>query len=158
LPALATLWSDQVLVGDEFMTVLLKNCARKTAAAHNENFLVVLFEFFDERDEVAIAADYYKCVDMIPREGHLECVQRKIDVGSVLVTTGREIPLHHLNCVLRHAAAMVAGPFPISIGDFRDNFAAFLYGLQNGANIKMAIQRAFDSDLDVVEVDEYSNL
>jgi len=60
--------------------------------------------------------------------------------------------------VLRHATAMVACPFPISIGDFRDNFAAFLNGLQNGANIKMAIQRAFDSDLDVVEVDEYSNL
>jgi hypothetical protein len=60
--------------------------------------------------------------------------------------------------VLGHAAAMLACPFPISISDFRDNFAAFLNSLQDGANIKMAIQRAFDSDLDVVEVDEYSNL
>ena len=58
------------------MTVLLKNDAGKTAPADNEDFLVVLFELFDQRDEIAVAANNNKGIDVVSRECHLQRVQR----------------------------------------------------------------------------------
>src|SRR6185503_8191530 len=42
----------QVLVRDEFVAVALQDHARKRAAADDEYLLVVLLQFFDEREEV----------------------------------------------------------------------------------------------------------
>ena len=74
LPALPGLRTDQVLVSDELMTVLLKNGARKIATANDEHFLVVLFQLFDKGNEIAIAADNNKGIDVVPRECHLQRV------------------------------------------------------------------------------------
>src|SRR4029079_9903333 len=46
-----------VLVGDELGAVLLHHLAGEGAAADHEYLTVVLLELFDERDEVAVAAD-----------------------------------------------------------------------------------------------------
>ena len=94
---------------------------------------------------------------MVACKGHLQRVQRQIDVGAILVTAWRQVPLHHLNGVLGHAPAVFARSFPIPIRDFRDDFAALLDRLQHRTNIKMPIQRAFDSDFNVVEVDKYGD-
>ena len=76
LPAWSGLRADQVLVSDELMTVFLKNDAGKTAPADNEHFFVVLFELFDKRDEIAVAANNNKGIDVVSRECHLQRVQR----------------------------------------------------------------------------------
>src|SRR5262249_13193801 len=148
---------DQILVGNELMTVLLENGARKIAPANYQDFLVVLLEFFNERDEIAIPSDDHESIDVIPRKCHLERVQSEIDVGAVLIASRRQIALYHLNRVLSHASAVFAGAFPIPIRDFCNDLAAFLDGFKDGPDIKMAIQGAFDPDLDVVKVDKYGD-
>ena len=67
------------------MTVLLQNRAREGAAADHEDALVVLLQFVDQRDEIAVAADDRVSVDVIVSEGHLECIECQVDVGAILV-------------------------------------------------------------------------
>ena len=130
----------------------------KDSAADNEHFLVVLFELLDQSDEVAIAADNHECIDMISGERHLERIEREVDVGAVFVAAGREVALNHLDRVLRHAAAVFTGSFPVAVGDLGDDFAPFLDGFENGSNIEVPVQGALDADLDVIEVDKYRDL
>ena len=137
------------------MTVLLKDRARERPAADNKNFLVVLFQFLDECDEVAVAANDDKGMDMIPRERHFQRIEGKIDVSAILVAAWRQVALDHLNGVLRHAAAVLARAFPVAIRDLGDDLAFLFDGFQNGTDIKVPTESAFDSDLDVVEIDEY---
>src|SRR2546426_1085688 len=80
LLALSALRPDQVLERDELMTVLLKNSARKGASPTDENFLVVLFQFFDERNEIAVTTNNDKGVDVIACERHLQRIESQIDV------------------------------------------------------------------------------
>ena len=67
------------------MAVLLKDDAGEIAAADDQNFLVVLFQFFDQRNEITVSADDNERVDVISRECHLQGVERKIDVCAVFV-------------------------------------------------------------------------
>ena len=67
------------------MAVLLQNGAGESAPADNENPLVVLLQFVDQRNEVAVAADDGVGVDVVVSEGHLECIESQVDVGAVLV-------------------------------------------------------------------------
>jgi hypothetical protein len=60
--------------------------------------------------------------------------------------------------MLRHVPAVVAGAFPVAIGDFRDDFPTFFDGFEYCSDVEVAVECAFDSDLDVVKVNEYSNL
>jgi hypothetical protein len=140
------------------MAVLLEDGACKIPPAHNQNLLVVLLQLLDKGNEIAVTADDHERVDVIPRESHLERVQSQVDVRSIFVAARRQIPLHHLDGVLRHAAAVFARAFPVAVGNFCDDFSTFLDGLQNCADIEMAIKSTFDPDLDVIEVDEYSYL
>ena len=71
---------------------------------------------------------------------------------------GREVALNHLDRVLGHAAAVLAGALPVSIGDLGDDFAALFDGFENRTNIEMPVEGTFDADLDVVKVDEYGDL
>jgi len=91
-------------------------------------------------------------------ERHLERVEREVDVGAVLVAAGREIALHQPDRVLRQRAAVFAGARPVGVGDLGDNLAAFLEGLENGADVEMFAERALDTDFDVVEIDEDGNV
>ena len=77
-------------------------------------------------------------------------------IGAILVAAGCEVTLHHLDGVLRHAATVITRTLPVAIGDFRDDFATFLDRFQYRSDIEMAIQRALDSDFDVIEIDEHS--
>src|SRR5438552_18563111 len=140
------------------MTVLLKNDAGKTAPADNEDFLVVLFELFDQRDEIAVAANNNKGIDVVSRERHLQRVQRQVNVGPVLVAAGRQVSLHHLDRVLGHAATVFARALPVTVGNLSNDFAAFLNGLENCADIEVTTQRGPHSKLDIVKVDEYGDL
>ncbi len=67
------------------MTVLLQDGARESAPAHHENRLVVLFQLVHQRDEVAVAADDRECINVIVRKGHLQRVQRQVDIRAVFV-------------------------------------------------------------------------
>src|SRR5262245_18794555 len=148
----------EVFVGDEFVTVLLHHLARELPPPDDKHFFVVLLQLFDERDEIAIATDDDKRVDVIVRERHLERIERKIDVGAVLVAAGRKIPLHHPDGMLRHQPPVVACPLPVTIRHFRDNLAAFFDALQNRCDVELCMQSCLDTNLDVVEIDEYGNL
>src|SRR5262245_48512339 len=139
------------------MAVFLQDRARKIASPNDQDFLVVLFKLFDQRDEVAIATNDYESVDVISRERHFQRVQSQIDVRTILVATRREIALNHLNRVLRHASAVLAGALPVAVRDFRDNFPSFLYRLQNRANIEMTVKGALNSYFNVVKVYEYGD-
>ena len=128
------------------------------AAADHEDLLVVLLELFDERDEVAVAADDHVRVDVAVRERHLERIERQVDVRAVLVATGGEVALHQLGGMLCQRAAVITGARPIAVGDLRDDVAALLERFEHNPNIELHTQCAFDADFDVVEVDENRDL
>ena len=130
------------------------NCA----AADHEHLLVVLLELLHQGDEVAVAADDDEGVDVVVGEGHLERVEREVDVGAVLVAAGRHHALHQPNGVVGHGAAVVAGALPVAVGDLGDDFAALLDGFEHGADVELQVEGGLDADLDVVEIDEYGNL
>ena len=67
------------------MAILLQNGAGESTAADNENPLVVLLQFVDQRNEVTVAADDGEGVDVVMGKGHLECIEGQVDVGAILV-------------------------------------------------------------------------
>jgi hypothetical protein len=95
---------------------------------------------------------------VIPRERHFQRVEREIDIRAVFVSPRGKIALNHLYGVLRHASAVLTGAFPVTVRNFCDDFAAFLDGFQHRSHVEMPVQGAFDSDLDVIEIDEYCDL
>ena len=148
----------QVLVGDELVAVALQDDAREGAAADDEHLLVVLLQLFDERQEVAVAADDDVGVDVGMGERHFERVEREVDVGAVLVAAGREVALHEADGVLRERAAVFAGARPVGVGDLGDDFAALLEGVEDDADVEVLAEGGLDADFDVVEVDEYGDV
>ena len=154
--AAAALAGD-VLVGDELGAVLLHHLAGEGAAADDEHLLVVLLQFLDQGDEVAVAADDDEGVDVIVGERHLERVECEVDIGAVLVAAGGHHALHEADRMLRHGAAVIAGALPVAVGDFGDDFAAFFDGFEHGADIELPAEGGFDADFDVVEIDKYCN-
>ncbi len=148
----------EVLVGDEFVAVPLQDHAGEGAAADDKHFLVVLFEFFDERKEVAVATDDDVRVDVLVGEHHFERVERQVDVGAVLVAARCEVALHEPDGVLRQMPAVLAGARPVRVGNLRDHLAAFLDAVEHDPDVEMFVEGAFDADLDVVEVDEYRDV
>ena len=150
--------ADEVLVGDEFRAVLLQDHAREGAAADHEHLAVVELELLDQRHEVAVAADDHEGVDVAVGEGHLQRVEREVDVGAVLVATGRQVALDHLDGVLSERAAVVTGAGPIPVRHLGDHLAAFFHRFEHGADVEMATEGGLDADLDIVEVDEEGDL
>ena len=71
---------------------------------YDQNFFVVLLQFFDEGNKVAVTSDNYEGVDVISCESHLQRIEGQIDIGPILVATRRQISLDHLDRVLRHCA------------------------------------------------------
>ncbi len=136
------------------MAVPLQDDARERAAADDEHLLVVLLELFDERQEIAVAADDDVGVDVRVGERHLERVEREVDVGAVLVAARREVALHQPDGVLGERAAVLAGARPVGVGDLGDDLAALLERFEDGADVEMFAEGGLDADLDVVEVDE----
>ena len=145
-------------VADELMTVLLQNRAGERLAAHHEHGLVVLLQFVDQRDEVAVAADDGERVDVIVREGQFQGIERQVDVRAVLVAPRRRIALHHLHRVFGKLARRIFQLSPVCVSDFGDNLAAFLQGFQHDGNVEFALKRRFHADFDVVEVDKDRDL
>src|SRR5215467_2856621 len=148
----------QVFVRDELVAVALQDHARKGAPADDEDFLVVLLEFLDERQEVAVAADDDVSVDVLVGERHFERVERHVDVGAVLVAARRQVALHEADGVLRQMPTVVAGARPVGVGDLADDLSALFDGLEHVADVELLTEGVFDSDLDVVEVDEYRDV
>ena len=162
LPARSGSWSGrpaahEILVRDELVAVLLHHLARELAAADHEYLLVVLLQLLDQRDEIAVAADDDECVDVIVRKRHFERIERQVDVGAVLVASGREVPLHHADGVLRHQPAVIAGPLPVAIRDLGDDFTTLFNPVQNRRDVELRMQRGLHPDFDVVEIDEDRN-
>ena len=139
------------------MAVPLHRHARELAPADDDDLAVVLFELLDEGDEVAVATDDHERVDVIVGERHLEGIERHCDVGAVLVATGREVALDHPDGVLREEAAVITGALPVAVRDLGHDLAAFLDGLEHEADVELAADGRFHTDLDVVEVDENRN-
>ncbi len=127
-------------------------------AADHEHALVVLLQLVDQRDEIAVAADDGEGVDVVVRERHFQRVERQIDVGAVLVAARRGVALHHLHRVLGELAREGVLPAPVGVSDLGDNFPALLQRVEHRGNIELPLQRRFDADLDIVEVDEYGDL
>ena len=149
--------AGDVLVGDELGAVLLHHLAGELPAADDEDLLVVLLELLHQGDEVAVAADDDEGVDVVVGEGHLQRVERQVDVGAVLVAAGGHHPLHQPYGVVGHRPAVVAA-LPVAVGDLGDDLAAFLDGFEHRADVEAEAEGVLDPDLDVVEVDEYGNL
>ncbi len=95
---------------------------------------------------------------MIVRESEFQRVQRQIDIGAVLVSPRRGIALHHLHRVLGELPRGIFQLPPVRVGDFGDNFASFFQRFEHDRNIEFALQRRFDANLDIVEVDEDRDL
>ena len=140
------------------MAVALQDHARERATADDEHFLVVLFQFFDQRQEVAVAADDDVGVDVRVGERHFEGVEREVDVGAVLVAARRHVALDEADGVLRERAAVLARAGPVGVRDLRDDLAALLDGVEDDADVELLAEGGLDADFDVVEVDEDSDV
>ena len=145
-------------VGNELVTVLLQNCARERAAADHEDALVILLEFVDQRDKIAVAADDGVSVDVVVSEGHLECIEGQVNVGAILVAARRRVTLNHLHGVLAERACSGFLPAPVRVSKLSDDFAAFLECIEHCRDVKFAVQGALHADLDIVEIDEDRDL
>ena len=95
-----------------------------------------------------------KALICVVREGHLQRVQRQIDVAAVLVAARRRIALHHLHGVFGHLTRGAFLPAPVGVSELGDDVAALLQRIEHERNIELALQRRFHADLDIVEVDE----
>ena len=146
---------QQRFVADELVTVLLQNRTGESLTAQHEYALIVLFQFVEQGDEIAIPADDGECVDVIVREGHLQRIQRQVDVRAVLVAARRRVALHHLYGMLGHGAGGDFLPSPVGVGHAGDDFTALLQCIQHGGHVKFPMQCGFDADFDVIEVDEH---
>jgi hypothetical protein len=60
--------------------------------------------------------------------------------------------------MLSHATTVFTGAFPIAVGDFGDDFASLFDGLEDRSNVQVPVQGALNANLDIIEVDEYSDL
>src|SRR5262249_420065 len=140
------------------VTVLLEDGACKVSAAHDENLFIVLFEFLDQGNKVTITAHNHKSIDVIARKCHLQRIQRKVDVGAIFVASRCQVALPHLNGVLSHAAAVLAGALPVSVGDFGYHLTALFDCFENRSDVEVPIESAFDPDFNIVKVYEYSDL
>ena len=139
------------------MTVLLHRQARELPAADNDDLASVLLQLFDERDEVAVAADDDEGIDVVVGERHLERVERHRDVGAVLVAAGSHVALHHADGMLRQHAAVVARALPVAVGDLCHDLAALFDGLEDETDVELTADGVLDADLDVVEIDEHGD-
>ncbi len=154
-PVGATSWAHQVLVRDELVAVALHDAARESAPADDEYLLVVLLQFLDEGDEITVAANDHIRVDVGVGKGHLQRIERQVDVGAVLVAARGEIALEKLRRVLRQRTAVVASPRPVSVSNLRDNLATFLQRFEHDTDVELRAQGTLHTDLDIVEIDEH---
>ena len=116
--------AEQRFVADELVTVLLQDGAGERLPAQNVDGLAVLLELVHQRDEVAVAADDGERVHVIMREGHLQGVQRQIDVRAILIAAGRGNALDHLDGVFRHLARCALLAAPVCVGELGYQVAA----------------------------------
>ena len=149
---------DHGFIRDEFVTVPLQDGAGESAPANYVDALVVLFQFVDQRNEVAIAADDGECIDVVVSEGHLERVEGQVDIGAVLIAARRGVALNHLHRMLAERAGSGFLPAPVRVRELGDDFAAFLERVEHGRNVEFAVQRALHADFDIVEIDEDGDL
>ena len=92
------------------------------------------------------------------REGHLQSVQREVDIGSVLIAARRGNPLHHLHGVFRHLARGAILASPVGVSELGDDVAALLQRIQRERDVKFAPQRRLQSNLDVVVIDKHRDI
>ena len=63
-------------------------------------------------------------------EGHLQRIQREIDIRSILIAARRRNPLHHLYGVFRHLARGSVLASPVGVGELGDQVPALLERIQ----------------------------
>ncbi len=105
------------------MAVRLENVRREGLAAHHVHGLAVFLQLVDERNKIAVAADDRKRVDMGVGKGHLQRIERQIDISPILVTARAGQPLHHLYSILCHLPGCAFLAAPVCVGEFRNNVA-----------------------------------
>ena len=120
--------------------------------------LVVLLQLVDQRHEIAVAADDGEGVDVVVRKRQFQRVERQVDVAAVLIAARRRIALHHLHGVFGELARRVLHASPVGVGDLGDDLAPLFQRFEHHRNVELALQRRFDADLDIVEVDEDRDL
>ncbi len=149
---------QQRFKADELVAILLENRRGKRLAADHEHRLAVFLELVHQRDEVAIAADDGEGVHMRVREGHLQSVEREVNVGSVLIAARRGNSLDHLHGVFGHLPGSAILAPPVGISEFGDDVAALLERIQRERDVKFPPQRGFQSNLDVVVIDKHRDI
>ncbi len=92
---------------------------------------------------------------MIVRESHLQCIQRQVDIGAILVAARGWVALHHLHRVFGEGAGSALLTPPVRVSHAGDDFAAFFQCIQHRCYVKFPVQRGFDADLDVIEIDKH---
>ena len=136
------------------MAVPLQDDAREGPASDHEHLLVVLLQFFDEGEEVAVAAHDNVGIDVGMGECHLERIERQVDVSPVLVPARRQIALHEADGMLGESAAVLTCASPVGVGDLGDDLAALLERFEDDSDVEMFAEGGLDANLDVVEIDE----
>ena len=107
--------THEVFISDELVAILLKDAAGEGPTPDHKDHLVILLEFFHQGDKVAITAHDHEGVDMASGEGHFQSIQGECDVRSVLVSARRQIPLDHVDGMLRHGTTVICRMFPVAI-------------------------------------------
>ena len=149
---------EQGFEADELVTVLLQDGRREGLASDDEDGLAVFLQLVDQRNEVAVAADNGESVHVVVGEGHLERIQRQVDVRAVLVAARRRDPLDHLNGIFGHLARCALLTAPVRVGELGDQVSALLERFQYERHVEFAPQCRFDADFNVVVVDKHGDI
>ena len=136
------------------MAVTLHGAAGEAPAADNVDALAELLEFLDKGDEIGVATDDRKAVDMRVRKAHLERIDDQIDISTILVASRGDVALHHMNGVIRQCPAMRPGASPVPVGALGDHLSPLLQGVEDHRKIEGRVESRLHTDFDIVEIDK----
>ena len=134
--SLATVLRQQRFIAHEFVAVLLEDGAGECLAPHHEHGLAIFLQLVDQRNKVAVAADNGERVHVRMGEGHLQRIQRQVDVAAVLVAARGRQPLDHLHGVFGHGAGRAFLASPVGICELGHQVAPFLERVKRERYIK----------------------
>ena len=140
-------------VGDELVAVLDDQFACECLATEDDHVLAVLPEFLDQREEVGVARDDGKRIDIGVRDGGLDGIDGELDVGPVLAFGVEARFLDEFDTVIQEALAVVLVHDPVGVGFSHADHAELGESVDDRFDLESCLVLLLQPDLDVLEID-----
>lgn len=140
-------------VGDELVAVLDDQFARKGLAREDDHVLAVLPEFLDQGEEVGVARDDGKRVDVGVRDRGLHGIDGELDVGPVLAFGVEARFLDEFDTIAEQALAVVPVLDPVRVGFSHTDDPELGERVDDRFDLEFRLVLLLQADLDVLEID-----